>query len=270
VDVVPPDLDWVVRLDVGRVYATLGKTVVTTLRSKALEKNTDGSAVFLTDALERSRVVVIATRYERGQFSDFVVALDGDFAGLDPRKYRADPPWEAPVDLGGDVRRYDRKKPKARSDVMRLYVRSDELVVAATEAELDSVEAVIERGAPANRLQPRERGFLSVALRTRFELPRDRFPELSRAFDGARTAEGFFDTSADGFRLEASCELASEADAKQAAEILESARSAFEGAQSRFALLARHTTVETTSAVVVLRAELGRDVLSELVGEALR
>jgi hypothetical protein len=270
VDAVPPDLDWVLRVDVGRVYAALGQTVVASLRQKALDSRADGTQVFLLDALERARVVVAATRYERGVFADFVVVLDGDFKGLDPRKYAAEPPWQPPLDLGADVRRWDRKKPKARSDVMRLYARSNDLLVAVTEAELDSVEAVVERGAPPNRLQPQERGFLSAAVRTRLELPSDRFPELARALAGVRSVEGFVDTHGDGFRVEASGELASEAHAKQAAEILETARAAFEGASERWAKLARHTTIEAQGGTVVVRAELVREVLGDIIGDALR
>jgi hypothetical protein len=270
VDVVPPDLDWVLRLDVGRVHAALGKTVVASLRQKALESRAEGAQLFLMDALERARVVVVATRYERGEFADFVIALDGDFKGLDPRAYAAEPPWQRPLDLGGDVRRWDRKKPKARSDVMRLYGRSNELFVAATEAELDSLEAVIEEGASPNLLKPQERGFLSAAVRTRLELPSDRFPELARALAGVRSVEGFVDTHGDGFRVEASGELASEAHAKQAAQILEAARSAFEGSSERWASLARHTTIEAQGGAVVVRAELVREVLGDIVGDALR
>jgi hypothetical protein len=267
---VPPDLDWVVRLDVGRIYAALGATVVQGLRERALGSGAEGTERFLTDALQRSRIVVIAARYEAGRFADFVVALDGEFTGLDPLRYAASPAWQSPLDLGGDVRRYDRKRPKARSDVMRLYARGDDLLVAATEAELDSIEAVVERGAPPSRLSPRERGLVSAAVRTSFALPTERFPMLAGVFRGARTAEGFVDAHSDGFRVELSCELATEADAKQASGLVEAARAAFEQDGGRFASLARHTKVEANGAFVIVRAELVRDVLGDLVGEALR
>jgi len=270
VDAIPPDLDWVVRLDVGRIHAALGKSVVKSLREKTPGTPHDEAAHFVTDAFERARVVVVATRYEGGAFQDFVVALDGDFAGLDPRRYTAEPPWQPPIDLGGDVRRWDRIKPKARSDVARLYARSDHLLVAVTEAEIDSVEAVIERGAPANPLKPRERGFLSAAVRMRSLMASQGLPLIGTAFRGARGAEGFFDTDGDGFRAEITCELATEADAKQAAELLTAARAVLEAGGGRFASLARHTSIEAQGAVVIARAELVRDVLGDLVGEVLR
>jgi hypothetical protein len=265
-DAIPPDLDWVVRVDVGRVHATLGKAVVTTLRTKALTQQSEGGVVFLLDALERSRVVVIAARHHEGRFSDFVLALEGEFRGLDPRAYPANPPWQPAVDLGGDVRRYDRAKPEARSDAMRLYVRSNDLVVAASEAELDSVEAVIERGAPPNRLRPRERGFLSAAFRLR-ELSVERFPELARALVGVRSMEGFIDASGEGFRLEATTELASDAHAERAAAFLESVRSAFEGTNGKWTALARATSIEAQGAVVIVRANLVGEALGNLASE---
>jgi hypothetical protein len=269
-DAVPPDLDWVVRLDLGRIYAALGTDAVKALREKAPSGSSDGAVVFLTDALERSRVVVVAARYESGGFRDFVAVLEGDFRGLDPRRYAAEPPFQAAVDLGGDVRRWDRKKPKARSDVARLYARGDELVIAATEAELDGVEAVVERGAPSNPLKPRERGVVSLAVRARSFAAGERFPLLGAMFQSVRGAEGFVDTHGDGFRVEASCELGTEADAKRARDLLEGVRSSLGDGDGRYASLARHTTIAAEGAVVIARAELGRDVLGELVGKALK
>lgn len=265
-DAIPPDLDWVVRVDVGRVHATLGKAFVATLRTKALAQRSEGGAVFLLDALERSRIVVIAARQHEGVFLDFVLALEGEFRGLDPRAYPARPPWQPAIDLGGDVRRYDRAKPEARSDPMRLYLRANDLIVAASEAELDSVEAVVERGAPPNRLRPRERGFLSAAFRLR-DLSAGRYPELARALVDVRSVEGFIDTSGEGFRLEATTELASDAHAKQAAEFLEAVRAAFEAASGKWAALAKSTTIEAQGAVLVVRANLVGEALASLATE---
>jgi hypothetical protein len=269
-DAIPPDLDWVVRLDVGRIYATLGPDVVKTLRDKAPSHEGDGAVAFVTDALARARVVVAAARYENGGFRDYVAVLEGDFRNLDPRRYEADPPWQPPHDLGADVRRWDRKKPKSRSDVARLYARGDDLVVAATEAELDAVEAVLERGAAPNPLRPRERGFVSLAVRARSFATGERFPLLGTVFRSVRGAEGFVDTHADGFRVEASCELGTEMDAKNARDLVEAARRTLEAGSGRYATLARHTTIEAQGAVVIARAELGREVLGDLLGEALR
>ncbi|HEX6273295.1 MAG TPA: hypothetical protein VFZ53_09650 [Polyangiaceae bacterium] len=269
-DAIPPDLDWVVRLDVGRIYATLGQNVVQTLREKAPSDASDGAVTFVTDALAKARVVVVAARYENGAFRDYVAVLEGDFRGLDPRRYPAEPPWHAPLDLGGDVRRWDRKKPKNRSDVARLYARGNDLVVAATEAELDAVEAVLERGTAPNPLRPRERGVVSLAVRARSFAAGERFPLLGAVFRSVQGAEGFVDTHADGFRVEASCELGTEMDAKNARDLVEAARLALEAGSGRYAKLARHTTIEAQGAIVVARAELGREVLGELLGEALR
>ncbi|HEX6763914.1 MAG TPA: hypothetical protein VF103_00515 [Polyangiaceae bacterium] len=269
-DVIPPDLDWVVRIDIGRVRSALGPSMLAMLRDKALRKDDDGAALFLTDALERTNVLVVATRFDGTTLADAVLSLSGDFKGMDPRAYRAVPPWGPPIDLGGDVRRYDRKKPKARSDVMRLYLGSTDVIVAATEAELDSLEAVLENGAPSNRLKPRERGFLSAAFRLRLARRNERFPELSQAFASVRSFEGFADTAGEGFRVEVTAELESDAAASHAKSLLEAARAAFDDQGGRMSSLAHHTTVEAQGPFVVVRAELVREVLGDLVGEALR
>jgi hypothetical protein len=270
VDVIPADLDWVVRLDVARVRSALGTAMLSMLRDKTLEKRADGASLFLADAFERTDVLVIGTRFDEGALADAVLALTGDFKGMDPRKYATTPPWQAALDLGGDVRRYDRKRPNIRSDVARLYLGGSDVIVAATEAELDSLEAVIEHGAPSNRLKPRERGFISVALGLRSLGPTERFPSLAEAFASARMIEGFVDTAGDGFRVEATCELASDAAAAHGKELLETARAAFDEQGGRFSGLAHRTTVEAQGPFVVVRAELVRDVLGDLLGEALR
>lgn len=269
-DAVPPDLDWVVRLDVGRVFAALGSSVVAGLREQALGKDAEGTERFFTDALQRARVVVLAARYDRGHFADIVIALDGDFNGLDPRRYDARPPWQPALDLGGDVRRYDRARPRARSDAMRLYLRGDGLIVGASEAELDSVETVIERGAPASHLVPRERGLLSIAVRTAAIAAQSEFSLVGGLLKGARTTEGFVDASGDGFRLEMSCEFGTEADAGRLVEALEQVRVALEkNTQTRFASLARNTKFAANGAFVVVSAELSRAVLGDLTAGVL-
>jgi hypothetical protein len=269
-DAVPPDLDWIVRLDVGRIFAALGSSVVAGLRQKALEREAEGTERFLTDALERARVVVIAARYDGGRFADLVIALDGDFKGLDPRRYAARPPWQPALDLGGDVRRYDRGRPRARSDAMRLYLGGDHLIVAASEAELDSIETVVERGAPPSHLVPRERGLVSLAVRTSAIAANNESSSFAGFLRGARTTEGFVDAHGDGFRLEASCELGTEADAKRTVDALERVRAALETTEGgRFASLARNTKFEANGAFVVARAELSRAVLSDLTAGTL-
>jgi len=198
-----------------------------------------------------------------------VIALDGDFKDMDPRRYDARPPWQPALDLGGDVRRYDRARPRARSDAMRLYLRGDGLIVGASEAELDSVETVIERGAPASQLVPRERGLVSIAVRTSAIASYGELSLVGALLKGARTTEGFVDASGDGFRLEASCEFATEADAKRLVVALELVRVALENKETRFASLARSTKFDANGAFVVVRAELSRAVLGDLTAGTL-
>jgi hypothetical protein len=149
---------------------------------------------------------------------------------------------------------------------MRVYLRSNDLIVAASEAELDSLEAVLERGSQPNPLRPRERGFLSAAFRMR-GLSVGRFPELARTLVGVRGMEGFIDASGEGFRLEATTELASDAHAKQAAEFLETVRVAFETTNGKWAALARNTSIEAQGAIVIVRANLVGEALGNLAAE---
>lgn len=269
-DPIPSELDVVVRVDVARVRAALGAETLAALR-RGFAAAGDETERLLGDAIERADVFVAAARYD-DRLVDHVVAVQGDFRGIRVRPVSSPGGWQAPVDLGGDVVRYDRE-PKGRNDPARIYVRSYELVVVVSEAAVDSVEAVIERGAPPNRLAPPERGIVSAALRIRpganpFGL-RERLPLLGDLLAGARSLEGFVDGTPDGFRLEVGCELATAPDAARAVEVLDGVRSVFGRRDDRAGALARLTTIEAAGAHVVVRAELARDVLDGTLGEVL-
>ncbi len=271
-DAMPPELDWVVRMDVGRVRSALGTVLVDALRKSATDPNGDPQSQFLADVFERSNVVVAAMRYEDDRL-DLVVAAEGDFKGLDPRSYALVPPWKPSEDLGGDVRRYDRAKPKKRSDPARLYLKGDRLLILVSEAALDSVEAVVERHAAPSSLKPPDRGILSGAARIRGRrgpFSFERFPELSEKMRSLRSVEAFVDSSPEGFKLQVVFELGTGAEATAANALFERARAAFEGEKGRVAALIQHARVEAQEQYVVVRVDLPLEVFGETLGDALR
>jgi hypothetical protein len=275
-DAVPPELDWVVRIDVGRLRSALGAPVVARIRSELA--NDDPLNQFGLDVLERAEVFVLGLRYEPGSegygIVDAVIAAEGDFRGLDPRKYSIRPPWQAPIDLGGDIRRYDRGKPEKRGDPARLYLRSNRMVVVVSEAAIDSVEAVVERHAPPNPIRPPERGIASAALRLGRGHPllgnRARFPMVSDALDATQSVEVWIDQTAKGFEAQAAFELETEAHATRAAEILEVARATLEGGRGWGGVIARHSKVSASGNHALLDMQMPLHVFGDALGGATR
>jgi hypothetical protein len=270
-DALPPELDWVLRVDVGRVRSALG-TVFVELAKRSAGEGGDPQSRFVSDALERTNVLVAAFRYENDRI-DLVVAAEGDFKGLDPRQYALVPPWKPPLDLGGDVRRYDRGKPKKRSDPARLYLKGDRLLILVSEAALDSVEAVVERHAPASSLAPPTRGILSGAARIRGRpglLSFERFPAVSEAMRSLRSVEAWVDSTPQGFEARVMFELGTGAEATAATVLFERAKSAFAGEKGRAAELIQHARVEAKEQYVVVHLDLPLEVFGKALGDVVR
>lgn len=252
-DAIPPDLDLVLRIDLGRVRAALGPSAVGMIQGLGEASAEPGAPQDLvTQALARAEVVLVAARLDRGAGLDSVVVLEGPLRGLTPPASG----WSVPTDLGGDVRRWDRKGPGRRESPARVYAFGDRRLVVLSEAEIDSVEAVIERGMPASTLTPRARGIVAFAGRlrgVRDELA-ERAPLFAKALGGATRIEGNLEPSATGLTLDLSVELESEASAERARELTESVRELFAAGTGQASEVARSATVTAAGRTVAIRS----------------
>jgi len=252
-DAIPPDLDLVLRIDLGRVRSALGPNAVGMIQGLGAASAEPGTSEDLvTQALARAEVVLVGARIDRGKDLDTVVVLDGPLRGLVPPRSG----WGIPTDLGGDVRRWDKKERGSRESPARVYAFGDQRLVVLSEAEIDSVEAVIERGMPASPLTPRSRGIVAFAFRlrgVRDELAA-RAPLFAKALAGAKGLEGNLEPSETGLTLDLSLELESEASAERARELIESVRVLFAAGDGQAAELARSATVTAAGRSVAVRS----------------
>lgn len=267
-DALPPDLDAVVRLDLGRIRSALGPAgvaAITRLADKPVEPGREPPAeAVVASALEHADVVLVGLRTEVASAGpDAVMVLEGHFPGASP----APRSWGSPVDLGGDVRRWDRPAPGARSSPARLYAFGNQRLVVASELEMDAVEAVLERGLTPNTLAAPERGLFAFAARLR--RVRDRLvakaPLFAEALRGAKRVEGSVEPSAEGLTLDVALELESAPGAERAAELFERARAVSAQGESRGAVFARTATVTAAGQSVSVRCSLPADVVLALL-----
>jgi hypothetical protein len=264
VDAVPPDLDLVLRVDLAKVRATLGPAGFASLRGEAGDAIAEARQELVERALEASDTAVLALRPELlPHEADNVLVLAGHFGelGVD-RELRASG-YAAPVDLGGDVRRFDRPGKVSRSSPARVYAFSTDRLVFVSAAEIDSVEAVLERHRAPSSLKPQARGVLAFAarLRTLGTALIDRYPDLAEAIGPASAVQGVVDSTPTGLGLEVALELPSESSAERTSEALGRIRQALGATTGKMAVMAQTANIQAVGRFAVVRVALERGML---------
>ena len=266
-DAIPADLDIVIRVDLARVRAGLGPEAVRALRKNAaLENAAEPTDAWVSDAIERADTALLALRPEFGsEGPDNVLVLNGNFEGLWPLT-GAPEGWQTPLDLGGNVRRFDRKRLGVRSSPARFYAFGKEQLVILSAAEIDSVELVLEQGRPPNTLKPKASGLLSFQARLRDarRLLGRRFPILGRLLGDAVSAAGTVDIGADTLVTDLGLELLDPGQASAAATVLDELAKSLAGVEGRIGLVARNAKVEAAGRFVAVRVSLDRASLAGL------
>lgn len=270
-DAMPADLDLVVRLDLRRIKETLGGPAMTAISERAVhglrgaDRATDE---LLLTALRGTDTLWLGLRPTRDlQAADSVFVMSGHFPGFDPHRAASRPPFGAPVDLGGALRRFDRAQPPARSSPARVYVYGEELVVSLSEAEIDSVERSFEeqRGAPA--LEPAEKGVLSAVARPR-ALPAELFAgsdTLRRVAQSAERLELTADLTGAGVDASLALRFGDASAAEHVSAALAEVRDALKTSPGRLGKFAARLKVSNAAQYVTLQLSLEREELSDLV-----
>lgn len=165
-DLIPPDLDVVVRLDQRKLRQALGAAQLREVARQALAKSSSDElgGELLIESLLAADVVYLGYRPDQHLAPlDRVLALQGHFEQL------VEPPlgFGRAVDLGADTRYFERRVQRSleRGAVARIYTVSTRLRCFVSEAELDAMERLLALGGAERRLAPPEQGTLSLAAR---------------------------------------------------------------------------------------------------------
>ncbi|MEP7052308.1 MAG: hypothetical protein ABJB12_18220 [Pseudomonadota bacterium] len=267
----PADLDLVLRVDLKRIRDTLGEPAMAALSEQALhgvhgaDHATDE---LLLKTLSQTDALYVGMRPSAaGRAADSVFVLVGHFPGFAPDRAESSPRFHSALDLGGDLRRYDRPAPQARSAPARFYARGDELIVALSEAEIDSVERTLEQGRGRPPLEPAEKGALSAVLRPR-ALPRELFGgsrALRELAQDASRVELDADLNSAGVDANLALKFDDPSAAGEVGRALTGMRDALKTSPGRLAKFAARVEITNAAEFVTLHFELGRDEFSELV-----
>jgi len=270
-DAMPADLDLVVRLDLRKIRDTLGGPAMTAISERAVQglHGADSATdALLLSALQRTDTLWLGMRPTSTlAVLDSVFVLSGHFPNFDPHRAASTPSFGPAIDLGGNLRRYDRARPPARSAPARIYVHGDDLLVSLSEAEIDSVERSLEeqRGAPP--LEPTEKGVFSAVARPQ-GLPLSLFSgadSLRRLLQNSQRLELNADLTGAGVDATLALKFEDAALAEQVARALTEMRDALGGGAGRLAKFAARIKVGSAGQFVSLQFVLGRDEFAELV-----
>lgn len=215
-DLIPADLDLVVRVDVGRMRSALGPTVAASLSDQTADEP------LLAAALERADVAWIAVRVADVDLGDRMVVIEGNLADLtvDTTRYRAAP---APHP---EVRAYERIGLMHREDVAEILVVGKRAVAFVSPVERDSVRRVLSRGRDAGRGDPSAEGLVSLDYRVARLSPRleRKFPSISALLAAVERVRATATLSDDGLVIESTLQGGSAAGARKAGMFLEALR----------------------------------------------
>lgn len=270
-DAIPGDLDVALRIDLAKIRAALGDAGIELIRRGTPVGGASGDAAsesLVADAIAKSDSVVVALRpSESSSATDSVMVLSGHFAGIDPRRYESDPRWGPPMDLGGDWRRWDRPRPKARAAPARIYARSDDLLVFVSTAPIDSVERQLEEGANDPHVEPVDKGLLSLDARTVAFLPfvESRAPAFAGLIQRSTRLRVSADLDSVSFTAELELELESEGVARQAAEAVGEVAKDAQAGGGVASEVVRGMRIETVQNRLVARVALPMSTLGKLL-----
>jgi hypothetical protein len=270
-DAMPADLDLVLRLDLRKIRDTLGGPAMTAISEQAVKglRGADrGTDALLLRALEQTDTLWLGVRPTRTlEAADSVFVMSGHFPNFDPHRAESTPRFGPGIDLGGDLRRFDRPHPPVRSAPARIYVHGDDLLISVSEAEIDSVERSFEeqRGPPP--LEPAEKGVLSVVARPQV-LPLELLAgtgNLRRLVQNAHRLELYADLTGAGVDATLALKFEDAPLAERVAQALNEMRAELSAGSGRLAKFAARIKVGSAGQYVSMQLVLGRDELSELV-----
>jgi hypothetical protein len=257
-ELIPADLDVVVRLDLARVKAALGATALSALAHEVLARDSgpEPDELVVSSLLTAEQVYLAYRPSPLWTPLDRVLALQGRFEQL----VRPPTGFSGALDLGRDLRYWDAKAPPAtRGGVARIYALGERVRAFVSEAELDAVERTLDGLASPRRLEPPEEGTLSLAARPRLLGRLAGNGTLRDLLVDAKALHAVAELEADGVRLKLELLLAG---SEQATQLTSAGKLVLARALGDVAL---DVTLKAESERVVLSARFTRAQLAPLL-----
>lgn len=258
-DLLPADLDVVLRVDVARLKAGLGPGVVESLAQRA---QGEGEA-FVAEAMTKSDALWIGMRLADLDAGDRVLIAEGRLneIHLEPSEWKE----TTPAATMEGVQILDRQGIVPRAGTGRIVAYSGKLYAFISPVEVDATSRLLKNGPDPERGDPTADGLVSVDVRGH-RLPASlekKFPSIAAVIAGIGRVRGSATMSDDGVKVTVDVTAKSAPAAQKVEGFLSTLRD--NAAQTRFAPLMKTVVIERVDAHV----HLGATVPAPMVVAAL-
>jgi hypothetical protein len=251
-ELLPADLDLVIRFDLARMREGLGPLVADQLASKALEQRGDP---MLRGLLTCADVLWVGVRLAELERADHVAIIEGKDCEV-----RADTSdWKKVKSANAELTIFDRLSTPARGDTSRVILAGDpevgrrtpnvRFVVLVSAAEIASVDRVLHDGPDARRREPKAEGIVSLDLRAP-RLPPDlekKYPSIASIIAGIDRVRATTELGDKGVELEGEMVLKTSHDAERTLKFLNALRENVESDGARLMMASLHLEqIDTT------------------------
>lgn len=202
-ELMPADLDLVVRIDLARMKASLGPEAAAHLSARAFQEEPGAAKgdAFLMQAIEQAELVWVGLRLADLEAGDRVIAVEAKGGETPDRSlsYRRLPSQLEGLDL------WERSESVSRSETERVLRINPRLTLFVSPVEVDSVMRVLGEGPDARRGEPQAVGLISLDFRpSRFSASlKKKFPSITSLLEGVTRVRAHVLPVREGLRLNA-------------------------------------------------------------------
>ena len=287
-ELLPGDLDLVLRFDLARMREGLGPLVADQLAARALEKRGDP---MLRGLLTCADVLWVGVHLADIEAADHVAIIEGK--DCEVRANTSD--WKRIPSANGDLTIFDRLSTPARGDTSRVILAGDSgrrrlfsvgegaaarggepgdrptgalAVVLVSPAEIASIDRVLHDGPDARRREPKAEGIVSLDLRTPRLSPalEKKYPSIASIIAGIDRVRATTDLGDKGVELEAEVTSKTSHDAERTLKFLSALRDNVESPGARLMMASLH--LEQIDATVRIHWKLPAKAVLGLLDDA--
>lgn len=210
-ELLPADLDLVLRVDLARMKASLGPDAVKDLSARAFDEAAKAAEDnrLLAEAIEHADLVWVGLRLADWEAGDRIVVVEGKSTSSPDRSldYRRLPSGMEGIDI------WDRAESAPRSGIERIVRIHPRISVFSSPVEVDSLMRVLTEGPDARHGDPQAVGLISLDVRpSGFSAPLQKtYPSITSLLEGVKRVRARLEPAPGGLLLKAMIEAKNKA-----------------------------------------------------------
>lgn len=266
VDLLPGDLDVVIRVDLSTVRDSLGADTSELLLERAADVASAEGLV--REALAKAEVVWLGLRMADLEHGDRVMVIRSvkERGDQEPMIAPDDIAWSREPTAVEGVARWVSKSGPPRQGIERIFTFGKRQAVFVSPVQSHSVERVLKRGADQDRGQPAARGLVSFDYRTGrlSNAHENAYPSLAALVAGMVRMRATVDVVADQLELDGRIQCKTNTAAAKVHRFLETIVTAT-ARRPRYTALLENLTITQNESVISVKWPLPRAVVAALL-----